>query len=142
MSDEIHLSADSIEALATRLAELVGAVSPAPGGASGEMLDAAEVGRRWGISRRWIYDHADDLGAMRMGGGPRPRLRFDPAEVAERLGAPRSIDRPRRADVRRSPRSAGRRGSGSISAPTRATFVESRIAAGGHAPRWIGGHER
>jgi len=140
--DEMHLSADSIEALASRLAEFLGGASPAVRGGSEEMLDAAEVGRRWGISRRWIYDHADDVGAMRMGGGPRPRLRFDPAEVAERLGAPRSIDRPRRVDVRRSPRSVGTRGSDSISPPTRATFVESRIAAGGHARRHGGGRMR
>jgi hypothetical protein len=39
-------------------------------------LDAQEVARRLGVSRDWVYEHADELGASRMGSGPRPRLRF------------------------------------------------------------------
>jgi hypothetical protein len=79
--EEMHLAAESIEALAVKLAELLGEPSSLSRDPEDRMLSAAEVARRWGISRRWIYDHAGDLGAMRMGGGPRPRLRFDPVEV-------------------------------------------------------------
>lgn len=42
-------------------------------------LNAREVARRLGVTREWVYEHADELGASRIGTGPRPRLRF-PAE--------------------------------------------------------------
>lgn len=133
MPQEMHLSHESIEALAGRLAELLGGASPTPAcRGEGEMITAVEVARRWGISRRWVYGHAEALGAMRLGAGPRPRLRFDPAEVAGRLGAPAVGPGPGRSDVRRSTGSAARRRSDSLSPPTRAMFVESQIAAGGH----------
>jgi hypothetical protein len=83
---ELRLDPESIEALACRLAELLSPGEPAQSRA--QLITAEEVARWWGISRRWVYDHADELGAHRLGGGRRPRLRFDPDEVAERLGEP------------------------------------------------------
>lgn len=82
---EFRLDAESIEALAHRLAELL-VPPPEPARARAQLLTAEEVAKWWGISRRWVYDHADDLGARRLGAGERPRLRFDPDEVAQRLG--------------------------------------------------------
>ena len=41
-------------------------------------LDAKEVAERLGVERDWVYQHADELGASRLGTGPRPRLRFPP----------------------------------------------------------------
>lgn len=83
---ELRLDPESIEALARRLAELLG------GGESQrprrQLISAEEVSRWWGVSRRWVYDNAERLGARRLGTGPRPRLRFDPDEVAEQLGEP------------------------------------------------------
>jgi hypothetical protein len=29
------------------------------------------------VSRGFVYEHADELGAIPLGSGPRPRLRFD-----------------------------------------------------------------
>ena len=49
------------------------------------MLSAAEVAELFGVSRRWVYENAEALGAGRLGSGARPRLRFDPDEVAERI---------------------------------------------------------
>jgi len=49
------------------------------------LIDAAEVARRHGVTRSWAYDHAADLGAIRLGTGSRARLRFDPATVAAYL---------------------------------------------------------
>jgi ATP-dependent exoDNAse (exonuclease V) alpha subunit len=57
---------------------------------------AAHGARRWaddchggrrGVPRDpgVVYAHADELGAIRLGDGPRPRLRFDPAAVTQRL---------------------------------------------------------
>lgn len=34
-------------------------------------LDAQEVARRLGVSREWVYEHAEELGASRIGKGPR-----------------------------------------------------------------------
>ena len=56
--------------------------SPAP---SEALIDAAEVARRFGVDRAWVYAHARELGAVRLGDGRRPRLRFDPSTVAAAL---------------------------------------------------------
>lgn len=84
---EIRLAPESIEALACRLAQLLAAESPGAENARARkrMLSAAEVAELFGVSRRWVYDHAEVLGARRLGTGARPRLRFDPDEVAERI---------------------------------------------------------
>lgn len=75
------LDAASIEAVAQRVAELLDE-------RKGErtLIDAAEVARWYGIARSTVYEKASDLGAIRLGNGPRARLRFDPETVAERLG--------------------------------------------------------
>lgn len=83
--DALRLDPESIEALAQRLAELL---SPQEPRSRAQLITAEEVARWWGIGRRWVYDHADELGARRLGAGRRPRLRFDPDEVAESLGEP------------------------------------------------------
>jgi hypothetical protein len=85
---ELRLAPESIEALAVRLAELMQPRDPAR---QRERISAAEVARLWGVHRRWVYEHADELGARRLGGGRRPRLRFDPDEVAKRLGEPPGV---------------------------------------------------
>ena len=48
---------------------------------SEDWIDAAEVARRFSLSRDYVYEHADDLGAVRLGSGPKARLRFSPAKV-------------------------------------------------------------
>jgi hypothetical protein len=87
----VRLDAASMDDLARRVADLVGHNFAAPPehrpGAAEEyrMLTAAQVAERWSVDRAWVYDHADQLGARRLGSGKRPRLRFDPAEVAAYL---------------------------------------------------------
>src|SRR5688572_27995829 len=51
----------------------------------GQLVDANTIAGLTGMSRRWVYDHAPELGAIRTGVGTRPRLRFDPALVRARL---------------------------------------------------------
>jgi hypothetical protein len=53
------------------------------------MLTAAQVAARFNVDRSWVYAHAEELGVVRLGTGPRPRLRFDAAIVSQRLVATR-----------------------------------------------------
>lgn len=92
--EEVRLAPESIEALAAALAEaLAGEGGEVPDrsadGKEPRMISAGEVSRRWGVGRRWVYNHAEQLGAKRLGDGRRPRLRFDPVEVCDRLEPPR-----------------------------------------------------
>lgn len=41
------------------------------------LVDAAELARRLGVGRDYIYRHADEMGVIRVGDGKRARLRFD-----------------------------------------------------------------
>jgi hypothetical protein len=67
--------------VADRLAERLGA-SPGPADA---LLTAAQVARRFGVTAEWVRDHAGELGAVRLGDGPRPRLRFALEDVTRAL---------------------------------------------------------
>jgi hypothetical protein len=114
---EVRLDADSIEAIARRLVELLAdqqAERPERG-----LISAEAVAERWGVSRRWVYEPAERLGARRIGAGSRPRLRFDPDEVAEQIGEPPG--RPAgNANARRFAAIRGDCGSDSLSARSRA----------------------
>jgi hypothetical protein len=112
MNSSEHASADSaladlsegaVEAIARRVVELLRSepYTPATAPVGERLLTAAEVARWWGVERSWVYQHALRLGVIRLGDGPRPRLRFDPALVSRRLGDPK---RPTASDVRRSAR--------------------------------------
>jgi hypothetical protein len=70
-----------------RLAPYLGAGGPPEG-----LVDASEVARMAGRTRRWVYEHAGHLGAVPLGGGERPQLGFHPARVREYLG--RDVDKP------------------------------------------------
>jgi hypothetical protein len=56
----------------------------AAGGSNG-LVDAREIARRTGRPRWWVYEHAADLGAVRLGSGSRPRLAFSPARAEQYL---------------------------------------------------------
>jgi hypothetical protein len=67
-----RLDPESVEAVARRVAELLGEDNAA------DLVDAGELARLMGVSRDHVYRHADELGAVRLGTGKRARLRFDP----------------------------------------------------------------
>lgn len=69
------------EAIALRVAELVAPRPPA------RLLTVGQVAEMLQVRPEWVYDHAEELGAFRLGGG-RGRLRFDPQQVRERLRPP------------------------------------------------------
>lgn len=76
------------------------------------LVDVAELAEILNVSRDTVYRHSATLGAVRIGDGPRPALRFDvekataawtarcasvpPLEPAPRAGAGRTPGRPRR----------------------------------------------
>lgn len=65
------------------------------------LVDAATLARELGVEREWVYAHAEQLGAVRLG-GPNGRLRFDRHEVGRRLdGADAAAWRPSRRGPRR-----------------------------------------
>jgi hypothetical protein len=67
------------------------------------LVDAVELARLFGIERSWVYTHAIELGAVKLGSGAKPRLRFDPqiaARVLRRVGEGRAADPPTRSGER------------------------------------------
>lgn len=62
----------TLSALADRLLDQLGAHDTPD-----ELVDANTLASILSIDPRWIRQHADELGARRLGNGPRPRLRFD-----------------------------------------------------------------
>jgi hypothetical protein len=50
-------------------------------------LTVSQVAARYRVSRSWSYAHQRELGAMRLGQGPRARLRFDATVAAEAITA-------------------------------------------------------
>jgi hypothetical protein len=87
--------------LAERLAVRLNGLAPGQGE---PLVDAAEIARLHGKTRSWVYEHAGELGAVRLGSGRRPRLGFSPARVAaalEKVDEPAAIKLPQIAKPRR-----------------------------------------
>jgi hypothetical protein len=85
------LHPDDIEAIALRLADLLKDAPPR----RPQYLDTAAVARMLNASEEWVRDHAAELGAVRLGDGPRGPLRFDPARVTEAIESRRLARRAR-----------------------------------------------
>jgi hypothetical protein len=94
-----QLDPQAIEQIAQRVAELLREQHASHTDDATRLLDAAQLARRLGVSRDWVYAHANELGALVLGTGPRARLRFDletavRALAERRRGAARSPARP------------------------------------------------
>jgi hypothetical protein len=77
-----------VDAIARRVVELLErngsrSADATAGGASEACLTVSQVAARYRVSRSWVYAHQGELGAMRLGEGPRARLRFDAKAVAD-----------------------------------------------------------
>lgn len=75
MSDRI-LSTGDVEAIADAIARKVVEIVRAHSATFG-LVDARELAEELGVSTDYVYAHAVELGAMRLGSGPRARIRFD-----------------------------------------------------------------
>ncbi len=75
-----ELTPHAVEQIAQRVAQLLHEhhdtdARPAP--APAQLLDATQLARHLGVTRTWVYEHAQQLGAIRLGTGSKARLRFD-----------------------------------------------------------------
>lgn len=105
-STRIKLDTRTIGAIAHRVVEIL----EQRGLQNRELVDAAELARRFGIERSWVYSHAIELGAVKLGSGAKPRLRFDPqiaARVLRRVGDDSPAAPPTRSGERAGQPSAG-----------------------------------
>lgn len=71
----VTLDHEDIEAIAEKVAELI---SP---GTDGKLITVSQLSESRGLSQDWIYANAAQLGAIRLGDGPRARLRFSLAKA-------------------------------------------------------------
>jgi hypothetical protein len=74
VSDRILTASDVeaiVEAIARKVVEIVDARSSTFG-----LVDARELAEELGVSIDYVYAHATELGAMRLGSGPKARIRF------------------------------------------------------------------
>lgn len=98
------LDSEAVGAIAMRVVELLeGSRSET------RFVSAAELAHLLGVSRATVYEKAHKLGAIRLGTGPRARLRFDVEQVLSQLntGAERKWPPPSRiATVERTRRSS------------------------------------
>lgn len=95
----IKLDPVAVDAVARKVVELL----EQRGVQKRPLVDAAELARMFGIERSWVYSHAIELGAVKLGDGPKPRLRFDPeiaVRVLRRVGEVPAADPPARSGER------------------------------------------
>ena len=76
-----------VEAVALRVAQLMRSGEVAN---DRRLVDATTLAGELGVDRSWVYSHRDELGAVRLGSGSKPRLRFDVQVARAALGRIRS----------------------------------------------------
>lgn len=95
MTDAVRLHPADVAEIADRIcielsarlaAEVLAALNGEPARVPGRMLTAAEVAELVGLGRDAVYRRADEFGAVRIGSGPKGRLRFDAEKVTAALG--------------------------------------------------------
>jgi hypothetical protein len=85
-----------VEAVARRVVELLREEGELAANGP-RLMTVGEVRDEFGVSAHWVYATADGLGAIRLGPGPRARIRFDRATVVARLARLASRDQVPRA---------------------------------------------
>jgi hypothetical protein len=80
MSGRLHPA--DVEAIAVRVSELL-VDQLTKTRRPRALLTAAEVAAFLGVDAEYVRDHADELQAVRLGNGPKARMRFRPEAVEE-----------------------------------------------------------
>lgn len=93
------LDPEDVEAIAHRVADLVASRT-----GTIRYLDTAEVAEALSASEDWVRAHAGELGAIRLGSGPKGPLRFDETKVREALERRRVPEPPKSRRSRRARR--------------------------------------
>ena len=89
----VELDRRSIDALADAIAQRLRVESdPVPT----RLLTTHEVAAQLGRTAAWVRQHRSELGAITIGDGVRPRLLFNPEEVAKRVAARSESERPQK----------------------------------------------
>jgi hypothetical protein len=79
------LSPEDVEAVARRTVELLHGAQ----GTTFRLVDARELAVLLGVQPNFVYAHATELGAMRLGSGQKARIRFDVDRARQALAARR-----------------------------------------------------
>jgi hypothetical protein len=109
MGDElrdISPEPDGLDDLAERIAGRVAAILTGPrslDATQNEWLTAGQLAARLGVTAQWVYDHQNELGAVKLGSGRKPRLRFPADTTPGTERGPRHRPRP---EGNREPRTA------------------------------------
>lgn len=109
-----EIAPETIERIAQRVVQLLHHERDRPDDgpdAPRDLMDAEQLAKHLGLTRAWVYEHAQQLGAIPVGNGPRPRLRFDAQTAMKALNTrqrrrepePTQTDRPRLGRPRRNP---------------------------------------
>jgi hypothetical protein len=75
-ADDRVLTAGDIEAIAEATATRLGEIVSTPA-TTFALVDARQLAQDLGVSLAYVYAHAPELGAMRLGAGPKARIRVD-----------------------------------------------------------------
>jgi transposase-like protein len=81
----VWMRPEFIDAVARRVVQLCVGADSDKQRPDGELLTVSEVARRLNVSPHWVYAHKRDLGVIRLGDGPKARLRFHLAAVLAEL---------------------------------------------------------
>jgi hypothetical protein len=88
----VQLTPGDVEAIAEATARKVAEIVRAPPTTFG-LVDARELAEELGVSIDYIYAHAAELGAMRLGSGPKARIRFDLHRARQALETDTPVER-------------------------------------------------
>ncbi len=97
----MHLDPDDVEAIAPRFVELLD--RPSERRRATRLATANEMAVALGVTRTWVYPNQERLRVIRLGKGPRARLRFDVERAAEALIGVSASEPPRPAHRRKKP---------------------------------------
>jgi hypothetical protein len=111
----VHLDDASVEAVAHRVVELLRAEVAVR---QPNLLDVGSLAEALSVTPAYIYEHKEELGAVRVGEGPRAPIRFDLDKVLKTLTSC----------------SASRGTEGSVGRSTKPKARRRTLAAGASAP--------
>lgn len=130
MSARIDIGEELIERIARRVVELLHDEGVAE--QARRYVDAATLARDLGVEREWVYENAERLGAIRLGGS-KGRMRFDREVVKQRLGASEEDARSRRRPTRRLAKPTSRQRKAGVKSPQ--TQRRASVGAPARSPK-------